>query len=113
MTLLIKQLTDSLVKNSTDSNVVDSIKEILENYTIDNETEETLNLQYTITYEDITNPLCKPSFKFNYLSDIENIHYLSEMKEESTKNSIFANVQNLDDDVDEIVEESELQDKER
>ena len=28
MTLLIKQLTDSLVKNSTDSNVVDSIKEI-------------------------------------------------------------------------------------
>ena len=91
----------------------DSIKKILENYTIDNETEETLNLQYTITYEAITNPRYKPTFKFDYLSDIENIHYLSKMKEESTKNSIFANIQDLDDDVDEIVEESELQDKER
>lgn len=89
------------------------IKDVLDTYTIDNEKEETLNLQYAISYETITNPNRKLPFRFNYLSDIDNINYLSQLKDKSTKNSIFANLQVLDDEVDEIVEESELQDKER
>ena len=91
----------------------DKIKDVLDTYTVDNENEETLNLQYAISYETITDPNRKLLYRFNYLSDIDNINYLSKLKDESTKNSIFANLQVLDDEVDEIVEESELQDKER
>lgn len=88
------------IKNLSQSITVDSFKNL-----------DDLNIQYTISYkvmleryDIISNSV------FKYLTKIDNLHYLSKFKDTIERNSIFKEIQDLDEDVDEIIEESELQD---
>lgn len=91
------------IKNLANQITVDSFKNL-----------DNLNIQYTISFKAINdNTGILLNSIFNYLTQIDNLHYLSKFKNTIERNSIFKEIQDLDEDVDEIIEESELQDNEK
>lgn len=90
------------IKNLADQITVDSFNDL-----------NNLNIQYTISFKSINdNTGVILESIFNYLTQIDNLLYLSRFKDTIERNSIFKEIQELDEDVDEIIEESELQDNE-
>lgn len=90
------------------------IESIAKNIIVLEKTEDKISILYNISYEKINKNLYSiiENSAFKYLSKIDNLNYLNELLDKNKKEEIFLNLEELDNNVDEIIEESELQDKE-